>query len=734
MIWKKRVFTIVTLAVLAVILSGLMASPALGQQPPRVKVLIGFTRQPGSAEQALVRRAGGSIKYVYHLVPAIAATVPETAIEHLMANPSVVRVEPDVQGHAVEIDVELSNSWGVARIGAGVVHEALNKGDGVKIAIIDSGVDYNHPDLDDNFDPSDLGRDFVQGDDYPMDVYGHGTHVAGTACAEDNDNGVDDSTGVFGVVGVAPECALYSLRVLDDRGMGYASQTIAAMQWAVENDMQVANLSIGWDRNPGDIFKDAFDAAWDAGLVIVAAAGNSGTPPGRGNTVIYPAKYESVIAVAAIDNQDQRASFSSTGDEVELAAPGVSVYSTWNDADSYNSPQPVCGTDAQGAYGCYKYGSGTSMASPHVAGTAALIIATNPVYWTNDRVRARLQSTAEDLGALGRDPLYGYGLVDADEAAAPPTDTTPPAKVTGLDVTTFSCAQLELSWDASTEADLHHYNVYRSTTSGDLYDLIASPTTNSYSDSGLTASTAYHYVISAVDNSGNEGEASDEVPWTTDADDLGPVTSGVVADPNPTNGATSVTLAADVSDSTTGNSIIAAAEYFMGPDGPRISMGDSDNTFDSSTERITASIDVSSGWAVGQYTLYVRGQDAEGNWGATESVVLEISEAPSTIMVVDSIVFSYKVAGPNKFLYTTVKVLDGDGDPLGGVGVEMTLTWDGTSAGPWYFAGETALDGTVKFTLLKAPSGLYTATVSDLSLADYTWVPTKDVTPDPYEL
>ena len=291
------------------------------------------------------------------------------------------------------------------------------------------------------------------------------------------------------------------------------------------------------------------------------------------------------------------------------------------------------------------------MASPHVAGTAALVIVSgitdaNDDGFINDDVRLRLQETADDLGAAGRDPQYGFGLVDAAEASG-----------------------------------------------------------------------------------------------TTTADDLGPVTSNVVADPNPTNGATSVTLTADVDDSTTGNSNVAAAEYFVGTvgaDGSGTPMSASDGGFDSSTEGVTASIDVS-GWAVGQYTLYVHGRDAAGNWGATESVVLDVAEAPGTIMYyVESIVFSSKVAGPNTFLYTTVKVLDGDGDPLGGVGVEMTLTWDKEGDempdGTWNFAGETGSDGTLTFTLLKAPSGHYGATVTELSLADYTWDTAKGVTSASCEL
>src|SRR3989344_8645295 len=277
-----------------------------------------------------------------------------------------------------------------------------NKGAGVKIGIIDSGVNYLHPDLNDNYRG---GYDFYYYDYDPMDVYGHGTHVAGTACAEDKN---------LGVVGVAPNCALYSLRVLNNDGVGSWSATIAAMDWAVTNGMQVVNLSLGSSRNPGTAVKTAFDNAEKAGMVIAAAAGNSGNTAGKGNNIIYPAKYASVIAVGAIDSADKRANFSSTGSELEIMAPGVSVLSTWNDDTSYLDPQPICVDSV-----CYyKYGSGTSMASPHVAGVAALVIASNTITDTNgingiyDEVRQRMKETAQDLGKTGWDSQYGYGLVN----------------------------------------------------------------------------------------------------------------------------------------------------------------------------------------------------------------------------------------------------------------------------------------------------------------------------------
>jgi hypothetical protein len=130
---------------------------------------------------------------------------------------------------------------------------------------------------------------------------------------------------------------------------------------------------------------------------LVASAGNSGNPPGKGDNISYPAAYDSVIAVAATEQSDKRASWSSTGSELELAAPGVDIYSTYKG-------------------GGYATLSGTSMASPHVAGTAALVWAKNPT-WSNDAVRTQLQNTADDLGAIGWDSKYGYGLVDAAGAA-----------------------------------------------------------------------------------------------------------------------------------------------------------------------------------------------------------------------------------------------------------------------------------------------------------------------------
>ena len=199
------------------------------------RVIIGFDKPVGASEQALVRAYGGKIKYSYSIVNAIAAQMPESSLAGLSHNPHVTAVEADDTVYAVDVfDTELDNAWGVKHIQSGDVHAAGNKGadveGGVKIGIIDSGVNYLHPDLNDNFDPLNLGYDFYYYDYDPMDMYGHGTHVAGTACAEDNDIGSVDPK--LGVVGVAPECDLYSLRVLNEEGVGYWSDIIAAVGWS----------------------------------------------------------------------------------------------------------------------------------------------------------------------------------------------------------------------------------------------------------------------------------------------------------------------------------------------------------------------------------------------------------------------------------------------------------------------------------------------------------------------
>ena len=354
---------------------------AAKDREPKVPVIIGFKDTPSQADRDMIRGHGGDIKYSYTIINAISAELSERAIDNIKKNPRVAYVEMD--GEVRALGTELDNSWGVKRIGAGIVHE-YNKGTGVNVSILDTGIDYTHPDLAANYRG---GHDFVNRDRDPMDDHGHGTHCAGIVAAVAN--------GV-GVVGVAPEAHLYAVKVLGRDGSGRVSDLIAGIQWSRDNRMRVISMSLGTNTDHRSL-RDACDAAYAAGILLVAAAGNDGHPTGRGNTVDFPAAYGSVIAVAATDRNDVRAPWSSTGRAVELAAPGVGVNSTW-------------------LGGGYAIKDGTSMSCPHVSGTAALVMVTYPS-WTNREVREQLQRTADDLGRAGMDTWYGHGLVDADEAA-----------------------------------------------------------------------------------------------------------------------------------------------------------------------------------------------------------------------------------------------------------------------------------------------------------------------------
>ncbi len=272
--------------------------------------------------------------------------------------------------------------WNVDRIGTEQAH-SQNKGQGIKVAILDTGIDLDHPDLQVAGDVT-----FVAGTTSGDDDNGHGTLVAGIVAAQDKG---------YGIVGIVPEVELYAVKVLDKKGLGTVSSIRRGIEWAIENDMQMINLSFGCDEKLGQEIREVLKEAYRAGIVIVAAAGNEGTVDCEGDTMWAPASYKQVIAVGAIDEADNRYSLSSTGDTLELVAPGVNISSTRKG-------------------GGYANLHATSAASPHVAGVAALVIASGVT--DNTKVRQILQETAEDLGITGWDSQYGNGLVNAANALA----------------------------------------------------------------------------------------------------------------------------------------------------------------------------------------------------------------------------------------------------------------------------------------------------------------------------
>lgn len=377
-------------------------------------VIVRFKDKPGQAELHAFKGLGGEVSNVFTIIPAISGKLPAKAIEALKNNPQVEVVELDYTVQALEYssENELGNSWGADHINADAALASGYSGEGVKVAVLDSGVNFNHFDLRDNFDLSanELGYDFVSDDFFPEDVYGHGTHVAGILAAASNG---------FGVVGVAPNAQIVALRVLDDNGEGTASRIIEALQW-VQNynaahpgsPIRITNNSYGTGSNSSQL-EAAFDVLASSGVLHIGAAGNEGSAAGNGNNVGYPARYDSVVAVAAVDRNNLRASFSSTGSDVEIAAPGVAVLSTWKDGVNLLGPQPFSFEGYTGEY--FIEANGTSMAAPHVAGVAALLMASDANY-TAEAVRKKINGTALDLGEIGKDKLYGYGLVDASSA------------------------------------------------------------------------------------------------------------------------------------------------------------------------------------------------------------------------------------------------------------------------------------------------------------------------------
>lgn len=461
-----------------------------------------FKSKPVQADESMLTARGADIRHKFPRVSAYSVAVPdESVLNSIKSDSNVDYVEKVSKVTALEEIIP----WGIQTIYAPSVWNTVT-GDGVKVCVVDTGIDYNHPDLDDIYAG---GWDFVNNDNDPWDDEGHGTHCAGTIAAELNG---------LGVVGTAYDVTLYASKVLDDEGSGWADDVMAGVQWGLDNGARVASLSLGGPS--GSPTEEAFyQSVYDDGLLVVCASGNLGTA-----TIDYPARYSSTLCVGSVGMTLTHSTFSQYGPQMELVAPGEFTLSTvpmgqgfetyivegsntyesigmtfagyTNDngitATSYycnygqtpsdfpagvngnialiqrgyisfadkvtnamnagataviiynNNPGLYYGTllnpgawvptvsmsNADGEalralgtptvkflhiIGDYDYKQGTSMATPHVSGTAALVIQANSLL-TNVQVREILNGTATDLGDPGWDQYYGYGLVNAQEA------------------------------------------------------------------------------------------------------------------------------------------------------------------------------------------------------------------------------------------------------------------------------------------------------------------------------
>lgn len=265
--------------------------------------------------------------------------------------------------------------WGIERIHSQLAWEKTT-GNNIKIAVVDTGIDIDHPDLVDNLKG---GATFVSRSKGYDDDNGHGTHVAGTIGAVNN---------TLGVVGVAPNINLYAVKVLNRRGSGYLSDIIAGLDWCLANDINVINMSLGTNIY-SSTFHEAVQTVEEAGIIMVAAAGND-----YNGSVSYPAAFKETIAVSATKGNNELAYFSNIGPEIDVSAPGTNIYSTYK-GSSYESL------------------NGTSMATPHVTGVVALIIDYNGIT-TLEEIRSKFEETCIDLGTTGKDNSFGYGLVNVN--------------------------------------------------------------------------------------------------------------------------------------------------------------------------------------------------------------------------------------------------------------------------------------------------------------------------------
>lgn len=326
----------------------------------------------------------------------------------LEALPGVTYVEPDVRLKVLvqPDDARYGEQYGPAMMGLHAAWDAVGYGSSdVTVAVLDTGLRSTHQD----FEPGRLlqGYDYSNNDGTPNDDCGHGTHVAGTVGAT-----TDNGTGVAGV----SQATILPMKVLSPVGLiinvtcsGSTADIAEAIVDAADQGAGVISMSLGGGGST--TLRNAVDYAWNNGVLVVAAAGNDG----GNNSVDFPAAYDNAIAVGALDSNKSRASYSDGGPQLDIAAPGSSVLSTYNSSNS-----------------SYSSLSGTSMATPHVAGALALALGCAPAGTTAVQVRDALYSTAEDLGANGRDDLYGHGLARADllvaelcDGSAPPPDPDP---------------------------------------------------------------------------------------------------------------------------------------------------------------------------------------------------------------------------------------------------------------------------------------------------------------------
>lgn len=316
-------------------------------------------------------------------------------IAALSRNPNFEFAEPDYVASIVLTPNDTyyaGYQWNLPKVNAPAAWDTTTGSPSVTIAVVDSGVQANHPDLAGRVL---AGYDFVNNDSDASDDNGHGTGVSGVAAAQGNDG--------IGVAGAAWNVAILPVKTMNSSGSGSYSAIANGITYAADRGAKIINLSLSGSSSSSTL-KSAVSYAWNKGALIIAAAGNNGS-----SATVYPAAYPNVIAVSATTSSDTLASFSSYGSFVDLSAPGQDITMPWINSG-------------------YVTTSGTSFSSPLTAGVAALALSRNPAL-SNAQLAALLTANTDDLGAPGYDIYFGSGRLNAAKvvaAAVPAADTTSP--------------------------------------------------------------------------------------------------------------------------------------------------------------------------------------------------------------------------------------------------------------------------------------------------------------------
>ncbi|HEY0582474.1 MAG TPA: S8 family serine peptidase, partial [Chloroflexota bacterium] len=465
----------------------LAATPAVGAAADRLIVTFN-TNQADASTTSRAHAAVGATPLETHGRVDVVKVDPSQLSQAQAAyrqQPGVASVSVDRRASVTEVPSDplygtatsggYPMGWSLDAIGAPSAWN-VSHGDGIKVAVLDTGVLTSHEDLAGQVFAS---KDFSASASGATDVYGHGTHVAGIIAATEN-NG-------RGLVGVAPRAKLLNGKILGDDGTGYLSDEIAGIQWAVQQGARVINLSLG-ASGPCDPSEQAvIDDAWAAGVVLVAAAGNAGV-----SGALSPANCNHVIGIAASTPggpsapslTEARASFSNYGPGVQLAAPGKNVYSTMLSSGTVSS---------QTGYGPL---SGTSMATPQVAGVAALVWATR--YGTSsESVASRLTGTADAIAGTGS--AWTYGRVNAAAAVGAVMLAAPSRVDDGLSAdlaTQATTTQMSAHWPAVSGAAGYEYAIGTAPGLGDVVGWTDNSVALAMTQTGLSLSNGVTYYVS----------------------------------------------------------------------------------------------------------------------------------------------------------------------------------------------------------------------------------------------